>query len=119
MPKVSIVGAGNVGATAGFAILMKNLADVIMIDIVDSVKGKALDMQQAGTIEGFSHSVIGTKDFSEIKDSDVVVITAGKVRTPDMTREDLLEGNWKIVKGVLEGIMFECRRGNRKPLKSP
>ena len=67
MPKVSIIGAGNVGATAGFIILMKRLADVVMVDIVDSVLGKALDMQQAGAIENFSNSVIGTKDFSEIK----------------------------------------------------
>ena len=108
MAKVSIIGAGNVGATAGFVILMKKLADIVLVDIVDSVLGKALDMKQAGTIEGFPNSVIGTKDFSEIKDSDVVVITAGKVRTPDMTREDLLEGNSKIVKGILGEIKEHC-----------
>lgn len=108
MPKVSIIGAGNVGATAAFVILMKELADVVMVDIVDSVKGKALDMQQAGAIEGFTNSVVGTKDFSEIKDSDIVAITAGKVRTPEMTREDLLEGNWKIVKNVLGEVKRYC-----------
>lgn len=108
MPKVSIIGAGNVGATAAFIILMKKIADVVMVDIVDAVKGKALDMQQAATIENLGNTIIGTKNFEEIKDSDVVVITAGRVRTPDMTREDLLESNWKIVKSVLENIKTYC-----------
>ncbi|MCK4588801.1 MAG: malate dehydrogenase [Nanoarchaeota archaeon] len=108
MPKVSIIGAGNVGATAAFVILMKKLADVVMVDIVDAVKGKALDIQQAGTIENIQNTIIGTKNYEEIKNSDIVVITAGKPRTPDMTREDLLETNWKIVKSILEEVKKHC-----------
>lgn len=108
MPKVSIIGAGNVGATAAFIILQKKLADVVLVDIVDSVKGKALDMGQAGAIEGFVQTVKGTTDFSEIKDSEIVVITAGFPRKPGMSREDLFEANSKIVKNALAEIKKHC-----------
>jgi malate dehydrogenase len=109
MAKVSIVGAGNVGATAGFVMLMNKVADIVLVDIVDAVKGKELDMWQAGTVENFENTIKGTTDFSEIKDSDVVVITAGKPRTPDIkTRENLLAINEKIVGSVLEHIKQHC-----------
>ncbi|MFC1801015.1 malate dehydrogenase [Nanoarchaeota archaeon] len=109
MSKVSIIGAGNVGATAAFVILMKRLADVVMVDIVDSVLGKALDMQQAATIEKIDNKIIGTTDFSEIKNSDIVVVTAGKPRTPDIkTREDLLEVNKGIIDNVLTQVKQYC-----------
>jgi len=109
MPKISIIGAGNVGATAAFIILNQKLADVTMVDIVDAVKGKALDIEQAGTILGFQNQIIGTTDFTEIKDSDIVIITAGKPRTPEIkTREGLLEVNKKIIDSVLEQIKQHC-----------
>lgn len=108
MSKVSIIGAGNVGATAAFMVLQKKLADVVLVDIVDSVKGKALDMGQAGAIEGFFNTVKGTTDFSEIKDSEIVVLTAGFPRKPGMTREDLFEANSKIVKNALTEIRKHC-----------
>ena len=101
MPKVTIVGAGNVGATAAHIIAMKNLADVVLIDVVEGMpQGKALDMMHMRSVEGFTVTVIGTNDYADTANSDVVVITAGIARKPGMTREDLL--------GVNSGIMESC-----------
>ena len=99
--KVSVIGAGNVGATCAFLVAQKDLADVILVDILEGVpQGKALDMAQASSLEGFNSKVVGTNDYSRIKDSDVVVITAGLARKPGMSREDLLLKNAKIIKEV-------------------
>lgn len=101
MSKVTVVGAGNVGATCAHALLRSSLADVVLIDIDEGLaKGKALDLAQAGAIEGFTTSIIGDSDYGVAADSDVVVITAGLPRRPGMTREELLEKNARIVSEV-------------------
>lgn len=102
-PKVTIVGAGNVGATAGELIALKGLADVVLIDVVEGVpQGKALDMMHMRSVEKFGPRVIGTNDYADTANSDIVVITAGIARKPGMTREDLLDTNSKIMSSVIE-----------------
>lgn len=99
--KVSIIGAGNVGALLAQLILEQNLADVILVDIDEGIsKGKAFDLQDASSIMGYEKSVEGTSDYSKIKDSSIVVITAGFPRKVGMSREDLLKKNGSIVKDV-------------------
>lgn len=106
MKKITVVGAGNVGATAAQRIAEKQLAEqVVMIDIVEGVpQGKALDIWQSGPVELFDSNVIGTNDYKDTADSDLVVITAGLPRKPGMSRDDLLAANAKIVKSVTEQI---------------
>ena len=90
--RVAVIGAGFVGTMAAQRIAERNLADVVLADIVEGLpQGKALDIRQAGTLEGMDVSVTGTNDFSLVKGSDVVVFTAGFPRTPGMTREELCE----------------------------
>ena len=94
--KVTIVGAGNVGATAAHWIAAKELADVVLIDVVEGVpQGKALDLLQAMPIEKRDVSVIGTNDYADTAGSDIVVITAGIARKPGMSRDDLLNTNFR------------------------
>ena len=96
--KVTVVGAGNVGATAAQRIVEKQLADVVLIDIVEGLpQGKALDMMQSAATEGFDTEIIGTNDYADTANSDVVVITAGIARKPGMSRDDLLKTNANIV----------------------
>ena len=103
--KVSIIGAGNVGATAAYYIAEKVIADIVMVDIVEGVtQAKALDFLHAGPMRGYDVSIRGTDDFSEISDSDVVVITAGLPRKPGMDRMDLLKVNAEIVKSAAKHI---------------
>ncbi|OGC03936.1 malate dehydrogenase [candidate division WOR-1 bacterium RIFOXYA12_FULL_43_27] len=105
MPKLSVIGAGNVGATCAQRLVEKDLGDVVLVDIIEGIpQGKALDIYQSASIEGFSSQITGTNDFSEIKDSDVVVVTAGLARKPGMTREDLLRKNAAIITAVCENI---------------
>jgi malate dehydrogenase len=105
MTKVSVFGAGNVGAEVSRRIIEKKLADVVMVDIMEGIpQGKALDMLQSGPVEGFDNKIIGTNDPSLIKDSDVVVITAGFARKPGMSRDDLQAANANIVRGIAENI---------------
>ncbi len=100
--KVTVVGAGFVGATAAQRIVEKQLADVALIDIVEGIpQGKALDMMQSAMVEGFDTHVIGTNDYKDTADSDVIVITAGIARKPGMSRDDLLATNAKIVGEVV------------------
>ncbi len=102
-PKVTIVGAGNVGATAGELIALKGLADVVLIDVVEGIpQGKALDMMHMRSVEKFGPTVTGTNDYADTANSDIVVITAGIARKPGMTREDLLDTNSKIMSSVIE-----------------
>src|SRR5438067_4853727 len=104
--KVSIVGAGNVGATAGQRIADKELADVILIDIVEGVpQGKALDLAESAPIEGYDCRITGTNNYKDTANSDIVVITAGIPRKPGMSRDDLLKTNYGIVKGVTEEVV--------------
>jgi malate dehydrogenase len=103
--KVTVVGAGNVGATAAQRIVEKGYADVVMVDVIEGVpQGKALDMVEAGPIEGYDGRVIGSNRYEETENSDVVVITAGLARKPGMSRDDLLLKNQEIVTGVTQQI---------------
>src|SRR5215469_5799283 len=104
--KVSIVGAGNVGATAAQRIVDKELADVVLIDIVEGVpQGKALDLAESAPIEGYDCRLVGTNNYKDTAGSDIVVITAGVPRKPGMSRDDLLKTNYNIVKGVTEQVV--------------
>src|SRR6059058_915485 len=104
--KVSIVGSGNVGATAAHWIASKELADVVLIDIVEGVpQGKALDLLQAMPIEKRDSHVIGTNDYADTANSDIVIITAGIPRKAGMSRDDLLNTNYKIMGGVVGKVV--------------
>jgi malate dehydrogenase len=104
-PKITVVGAGNVGATAAHWIAAKELGDVVLVDLNDGVaKGKALDLLESGPVEGFDLRITGTADYADTAGSDVVIITAGLPRKPGMSRDDLLKTNAGIVKDVTEKI---------------
>jgi len=104
--KISVIGAGNVGATCAHWLAQKELADVVMLDIVDGLAaGKALDLYEASPVGGFDVKLIGTCDYAETADSDVVIITSGKARTPGMSRDDLLKINTKIVTEVTASVV--------------
>jgi malate dehydrogenase len=106
--KVSIVGAGNVGATTAHWIAAKELADVVLIDVVEGIpQGKALDLLQAMPIEGSDISVVGANDYAATANSDVVVITAGIPRKPGMSRDDLLHTNFKIMSDVVAKVVAQ------------
>jgi malate dehydrogenase len=101
--KVTVVGAGNVGATAAQRIVEKQLADVVLVDIVEGLaQGKALDMMQSAATEGFATSIVGSDYYDQTNDSDVIIVTAGIARKPGMSRDDLLATNAKIVTSVVE-----------------
>ncbi len=101
-PKVTVVGAGQVGATTAELLLLHGTADVVMVDVVEGVpQGKALDLMHLRSIERFGPSVRGTNDYSDTAGSDVVVITAGLPRKPGMTRDDLLAANSDIMRSVI------------------
>lgn len=104
--KITVVGAGATGATTAHWCAAKELGDIVLIDIMEGVpQGKALDLLEAGPIEGFDVNIIGTNDYADTANSDVVVITAGSPRKPGMSRDDLLNVNFKIVKSVTEQIV--------------
>jgi len=104
--KVTVVGAGNVGATTGQRIVEQQLADVVLIDIVEGVpQGKALDLMESGPVEGYDFRLTGTNNYKDTANSDLVVITAGIPRKPGMSRDDLLRTNYEIVKGVTEQVV--------------
>jgi malate dehydrogenase len=101
--RVTVVGAGFVGATTAMRVVQKGLAEVVLIDIIEGLpQGIALDMKQSSPVEGFEPLIIGTNDYADTKGSDIVVITAGLPRQPGMSRMDLLEKNAGIVRGVVE-----------------
>jgi malate dehydrogenase len=104
--KITVVGAGNVGATAAQRVAEKELArTVVMVDVAEGIpQGKALDQWQSAPIEGFDSRIIGTNGYEETKDSDIVIITAGIARKPGMSRDDLLNTNAGIVKSVAEQV---------------
>jgi malate dehydrogenase len=104
-PKITVVGAGNVGASVAQYIVEKELGDVVLVDVVEGIpQGKALDLAQAGPIHGYDASLVGANSYDETASSDVVVITAGLARKPGMTRDDLLFKNAEIVGSVVEQI---------------
>ena len=103
--KITIVGAGFVGATAAHWAASKELGDICLIDIIEGMpQGKALDLAEAAPVEGYNCEIIGTNNYEDTKDSDIVIITAGLPRKPGMSRDDLLEKNTAIVKAVTEQI---------------
>lgn len=107
--KIALVGAGNIGGTLAHLALLKNLGDVVLFDIADGLpQGKALDLQQCGPVEGFDYQVRGSNDYADLKDADVVIVTAGVARKPGMSRDDLLGINAKVMKSVGEGIKNNC-----------
>jgi len=104
--KVTIVGAGNVGATAAHWIASKELADVVLIDVVEGIpQGKGLDLLEAMPIEKRDSHIIGTNDYADTANSDIVVITAGIPRKPGMSRDDLLQTNYKIMSDVVGKVI--------------
>jgi malate dehydrogenase len=101
--KVTVIGAGNVGANTAQKIAAKELADVVLVDVVDGVpQGKGLDMLESAPVEGYDVSITGTNGYEETAGSDIVVITAGFPRKPGMSRDDLLLANYEVVKTATE-----------------
>ncbi len=103
--KITLIGAGQIGGTLAHLITIKELGDVVLFDVAEGVaKGKALDIAQSTSVGGFNINLIGTSSYEDIKNSDVIIITAGIPRKPGMSRDDLLGINLKIIKQVAEGI---------------
>ena len=103
--KITLIGAGQIGGTLAHLIALKELADVVLFDVAAGIaKGKALDIAQSSPVNGFNINLMGTDNYEDTKNSDVIIITAGVPRKPGMTRDDLLEINLKIIKQVAEGI---------------
>ena len=103
--KISLIGAGQIGGTLAHLIALKELGDVVLFDVASGIaKGKALDIAQSSPVEGFNVNLVGTDNYEDTKNSDVIIITAGVPRKPGMTRDDLLGINLKIIKQVAEGI---------------
>ena len=107
--KIALVGAGNIGGTLAHLIGLKELGDVVLIDIAEGMpQGKALDLVQSSTIESFNSHIKGSTNYKDIKDADVVIVTAGFQRRPGMTRDDLVEKNSSIIKIVGRGVKANC-----------
>jgi malate dehydrogenase len=110
-PKITVVGAGNVGATVAQYTVEKELGDVVLVDVIEGVpQGKALDLLQAGPVHGYDSRLTGSNSYEDTHDSDIVVITAGLARKPGMTRDDLLFKNAEIVGSVLEQVVPRSRQ---------
>ena len=105
MAKISLIGAGNIGGELASLIASKSLGDIVLVDIIDGLaKGKALDLGQSGAVRNFSCSISGGKSLSKIKNSDVIVVTAGISRKPGMSRDDLISTNLEIMKNIGKAI---------------
>lgn len=103
--KITVVGAGNVGANCAVRIADKELADVVLVDVVEGVpQGKSLDLLQSGPVQGYDVNLVGANDYGLTADSDIAIITAGFPRKPGMSRDDLLMANYEVVKTATEGI---------------
>ncbi len=106
MPKITVVGAGNLGSQSALYLAINKIADVVLIDVVDGLaQGKALDMLQAMPILGSGSNIVGGTDYALSKDSDIVIITAGIPRKPGMTREELLEVNSNIMRSIVPNVV--------------
>lgn len=104
--KITIIGAGNVGATAANWALTRNLGDIVLVDVMEGIpQGKALDLLQCGPLDSYAGRVIGTNNYEDTANSDVVIITAGLARKPGMSRDDLLAKNVAIVKSCAEAAV--------------
>ncbi len=103
--KIALIGAGNIGGTLAHLIGLKELGDIVVLDVSKGTgQGKALDLEQSSIVEGFDSNIIGTDDYADIAGSDVVIVTAGIARKPGMSRDDLMSTNTKIISLVAEGI---------------
>ena len=101
--KITVVGAGNVGANCALRIAEKDLADVVLVDVVEGVpQGKGLDLLESGPVQGYDVTITGSNDYAPTADSDIVIITAGFPRKPGMSRDDLLMANYEIVRSATE-----------------
>ena len=104
--KITVVGGGNVGASAAVNLAAKELGNVVLVDVVEGIpQGKGLDMAQMGPVEGYDVDIVGANDYAATAGSDVVVITAGLARKPGMSRDDLLMANYDVVKSVTEQVV--------------
>jgi len=104
--KISVIGAGNVGAECAFSAAQRKLGEIVLLDIIEGIpQGKALDMMQAGAVLGFHANILGTNDYKDTKGSDVVVITAGLARKPGMSRDDLILKNAEIMSSIIKPIV--------------
>ena len=104
--KITIVGAGHVGAHAALWAASKELGDIVLVDVVEGIpQGKGLDLAEAAPVEGFDSKIVGTNSYEETADSDIVIITAGLARKPGMSRDDLLKINADIIKSVTEQVV--------------
>ena len=107
--KIALVGSGNIGGTLAHLAAIRELGDVTLFDIAEGVpQGKSLDLAQSGPVENFDSKMIGSNDYKDLKDSDVVIVTAGVARKPGMSRDDLVEINTKVMKQVGKGIKDNC-----------
>ena len=107
--KIALVGSGNIGGTLAHLAAIKELGDVTLFDIAEVIpQGKSLDLAQSGPVESFDSKMIGSNDYKDLKDSDVVIVTAGVARKPGMSRDDLVEINTKVMKQVGKGIKDNC-----------
>ena len=103
--KIALIGAGNIGGTLAHLCALKGLGDVVLYDVIDGLpQGKALDLLEAGPIEGYDVNLVGTTSYTEIQDADVCIVTAGLARKPGMSRDDLLGINCKIMREVSENV---------------
>src|SRR5574342_686303 len=109
-PKITVVGAGNVGASVAQYAVEKELGDVVLVDVIEGIpQGKALDLAQAAPVHGYDSRLVGSNGYDETADSDIVVITAGLARKPGMTRDDLLFKNAEIVGSVVEQVVTRSK----------
>ena len=107
--KIALVGSGNIGGTLAHLAAIKELGDVTLFDIAEGIpQGKSLDLAQSGPVESFDSKMVGSNDYKDLKDSDVVIVTAGVARKPGMSRDDLVEINTKVMKQVGKGIKDNC-----------
>ena len=103
--KIALIGGGQIGGVLAQLIALKQLGDVVLFDVVEDMpQGKTLDIAEAARVDGFDVRVTGTNSYSDIKGSDIVIVTAGLPRKPGMSRDDLLVTNAKIMKAVAEGV---------------
>ena len=109
--KLSFIGAGNIGGTLAHLAAIRRLGDIVLFDIVAGIpQGKALDLAQCAPVEGYDLKIIGTNDYTDIKDSDVVIVTAGSPRKEGMSRDDLISINTKVI------VSFAGNHDNRKTI---
>ena len=107
--KFALIGAGNIGGTLAHLVGLKELGDVVLIDIDKGIpKGNALYLIQSSAIESFDSNIIGSSNYKDIKGADVVIVTAGFPRRPGMSRDDLVEKNSKIIKTIGESFQWGC-----------